>query len=137
MYSDQTRRLSLMPSESPSEASELSISDTEPFADIHGMSPPFSPALGGVSPSPTAEAGDSVSSVDQELGACKHPKYYFDDGSTVFLVCNINFVKCMASDVFPGWGSHLPPPPIPFLQRLALLREQVCSPHVIRAPRTG
>ncbi|EKM59102.1 uncharacterized protein PHACADRAFT_113348, partial [Phanerochaete carnosa HHB-10118-sp] len=77
-----------MPSEASSEVSELSISDTESFADIHEMSPPTSPTPASAAPeSVTAETGASAPSVVQTIPAeCKHPKYYFDDGLAVFLV---------------------------------------------------
>ncbi|EKM59092.1 uncharacterized protein PHACADRAFT_249288, partial [Phanerochaete carnosa HHB-10118-sp] len=76
-----------MSSGTPSEVSDLSISDTESFADIHEISSPTSPTPESATPSLTTETGRSAPFVDRDCPSQnRHPKYYFDDGSTVVLV---------------------------------------------------
>lgn len=92
-----------MSSETPSEVFDLSISDTESFADIHDMASPTSPAPENAAPSLTTETGGPAPSVDRHSPSeNRHPKYYFDDGSTVFLVRDICSIAWLWSNLHPG-----------------------------------
>ncbi|EKM59088.1 uncharacterized protein PHACADRAFT_191394 [Phanerochaete carnosa HHB-10118-sp] len=127
-----------MSSGTPSELSELSISDTESFADIHDMSP-TSPAPESAGPSQATETGGSVPFVDRDSpDETKHSKYYFDDGSIVVLVGKFKYrlhqyLFSRDSPYFANIFTHyMPSEPL----NLADKRSSDWSGHAFTAPTT-
>ncbi|GJE99208.1 hypothetical protein PsYK624_154570 [Phanerochaete sordida] len=95
-----------MSSGTPSEELHVSLSDTESFMDIQATSSPRASAQD--LPIPATETAQNVSSVKQ--AQYKHPKYYFDDGSVLFLVGGLSYRvhRYLFSRESPYWSALLP-----------------------------